>query len=149
MPTDTARLRDALTETAAAHGPGLVGLVTEHGRPVFDGAAGVSDLTGGRPPTADDRFRIGSITKTYVTALLLMLLRDGAFARTDTVERWLPGLVPGGDGLTVDLLLRMRSGLPDYAWPLIGDPPARWPALGRAPAAGRGRAGPAGPEPAR
>jgi D-alanyl-D-alanine carboxypeptidase len=123
MSIDAARLRDALTETAAGHGPGLVGLVTEHGAPLFEGAVGVTDLEAGRPPTADDRFRIGSITKTYVSALLVRLLREGAFARTDTVERWLPGLVPGGDTLTVDLLLRMRSGLPDYAWPLLGDPP--------------------------
>jgi D-alanyl-D-alanine carboxypeptidase len=116
-------LRAALTETAAAHGPGLVGLVTEHGEPLFEGATGVADLHAGRAPTADDQFRIGSITKTYVSVLLLQLLREGTFARAETVERWLPGLVPGGDEVTVDLLLRMRSGLPDYAWPLLGDPP--------------------------
>jgi D-alanyl-D-alanine carboxypeptidase len=123
MPIDTAGLWDALAGTAAAHGPGLVGLVTEHGVPVFEAGTGVADLDTGRPPTADDRFRIGSITKTYVFALLVQLLREGAFARTDTVERWLPGLVPDGDTITVDLLLRMRSGLPDYAWPLLGLPP--------------------------
>jgi D-alanyl-D-alanine carboxypeptidase len=123
MPIDTAALRDALAETAATHGPALVGLVTERGVTVFEEGTGVADPDSGRPPTADDRFRIGSITKTYVSALLLQLLREGAFARTDTVERWLPGLVPGGEELTVDLLLRMRSGLPDYAWPLLGDPP--------------------------
>jgi D-alanyl-D-alanine carboxypeptidase len=123
MPLDPAELQAALDRTAADHGPGLVGLVTEQGRPVFEGAAGVTDLDAGRSPTADDRFRIGSITKTYVSALLVQLLREGAFARTDTVERWLPGLVPGGGELTVELLLRMRSGLPDYSWPLVGDPP--------------------------
>jgi CubicO group peptidase (beta-lactamase class C family) len=110
----TARLRAALDETAASHGPGLFGLVTEPGQVVFEGAAGVADLAQPRPMTADDQVKIGSITKTYVSVLLLQLLRDGAFARTDTVERWLPGLVAGGDELTVDLLLRMRSGLPDY-----------------------------------
>jgi D-alanyl-D-alanine carboxypeptidase len=119
----TARLRAALDETAAAHGPGLFGLVTEGGEVVFEGSAGVADLTDPRPMTADDQVKIGSITKTYVSVLLLDLLREGAFARTDTVEHWLPGLVPGGADLTVDLLLRMRSGLPDYVWPLLGDPP--------------------------
>jgi D-alanyl-D-alanine carboxypeptidase len=116
-------LRAALDETATAHGPGLFGLVTDGGELVFEGAAGVADLTDPRPMTADDQVKIGSITKTYVSVLLLQLLREGAFARTDTVEQWLPGLVPGGADLTVDLLLRMRSGLPDYVWPLLGDPP--------------------------
>lgn len=115
MPTDPALLEDALARTAETHGPGLVGLVTDHGEPVFEGAIGLTDLADGRRPTADDWFRIGSVTKTYVSAVLVQLLREGAFARTDTVEQWLPGLVPGGDQLPVELLLRMRSGLPDYA----------------------------------
>jgi D-alanyl-D-alanine carboxypeptidase len=119
----TAGLRTALEQTATAHGPGLLGLVTEGGEVVFEGATGVADLADPRPMTADDQVRIGSITKTYVSVLLLQLLREGAFARTDTVEHWLPGLVPDGADVTVDLLLRMRSGLPDYVWPLLGDPP--------------------------
>jgi D-alanyl-D-alanine carboxypeptidase len=123
VPTDPALLTDALARTAETHGPGLVGLVTDHGEPVFEGAVGVADLAGGRRPTADDWFRIGSVTKTYVSALLVQLLREGAFARTDTVEQWLPGLVPGGDELPVELLLRMRSGLPDYVWAILGTPP--------------------------
>ena len=123
MPTDPAPLQDALVRTAETHGPGLVGLVTEHGEPVFEGAVGVTDLADGRPPTADDWFRIGSVTKTYVSAVLVQLLREGAFARSDTVEQWLPGLVPGGEQLPVELLLRMRSGLPDYACAMLGTPP--------------------------
>ena len=34
MPTSPAPLQDALARTAETHGPGLVGLVTEHGRSV-------------------------------------------------------------------------------------------------------------------
>ena len=123
MLTDPAPLEDALARTAETHGPGLVGLVTDDGELVFEGAVGVASLADGRPPTADDWFRIGSVTKTYVSAVLIQLLREGAFARTDTVEQWLPGLVPGGDELPVELLLRMRSGLPDYAWAILGSPP--------------------------
>lgn len=123
MPTDPTLLQDALARTAETHGPGLVGLVTEDGEPVFEGGVGVTDLADGRPPTADDWFRIGSVTKTYVSAVLVQLLREGAFARTDTVEQWLPGLVSGGEELPVELLLRMRSGLPDYAWAILGNPP--------------------------
>ena len=44
MPTSPVPLQDALARTAETHGPGLVGLVSEHGEPVFEGAVGVADL---------------------------------------------------------------------------------------------------------
>ncbi len=44
MSIDAGRLRDALAETAATHGPGSVGLGTERGEPVFEGAVGVTGL---------------------------------------------------------------------------------------------------------
>ena len=53
MPTSPAPSQDALARAAETHGPGLVGPVTEHGDPVFDGAVGVADLADGRPQPAD------------------------------------------------------------------------------------------------
>lgn len=105
----------ALERTATEHGPGLLGLITEGGEVVFEGTAGVT------PFSADDLVRIGSITKTYVSVLALQLAADGAFSLDDTVERWLPDLIDGGDQITVELLLRMRSGLPDYGGEVFGD----------------------------
>jgi D-alanyl-D-alanine carboxypeptidase len=40
-------------------------------------------------------------------------------------------LVPGGDTITVETLLRLRSGLPDYTRQLLGDPPTDLSALDR------------------
>ena len=45
----------------------------------------------------------------------LQLAGEGRLALEDTVERWLPGLVPGGGAITVRQLLNHTSGLPDYA----------------------------------
>lgn len=131
MSTERDRLRAALAETARDHGPGLYGLVTEDGRVSFAGAVGVADLDRPRPIAATDRYRIGSITKTYVAALVLRLVADGALKLDDTVEDRLPGLVPDGAAITVEMLLRLRSGLPDYTGPLLGDPPADLSALDR------------------
>jgi D-alanyl-D-alanine carboxypeptidase len=120
---DPGPLQDALARTGQAHGPGLFGLVTEDGSLVFAGSVGVADLRDARPIGAADMFRIGSITKTYVAALVLRLAADGVIALDDPVERWLPGVVPDGAAVTVELLLSMRSGLPDYTGPVLGDPP--------------------------
>lgn len=54
MPTDPAVLQEALARTAEMHGPGLIGLVTDHGESVSEGAVGVTDLADGPPTTADD-----------------------------------------------------------------------------------------------
>lgn len=129
MPVDEKALQTALAKTAAEHGPGLYGLVTEAGRPVFTGAVGVADLDGTRPIGASDRYRIGSVTKLYVATLVLQLAADGVLGLDDTVDDRLPGLVPGGEDITVETLLRLRSGLPDYVPRLFPDPPTDLSAL--------------------
>ena len=101
MPVDGEALRAALAQTAAEHGPGVYGLVTEAGRPVFTGTVGVADLDRRRPIDANDRYRIGSVTKMYVATLVLQLVADGLLRLDHTVEAWLPGLVPDGDRITV------------------------------------------------
>lgn len=116
------RLERALAHSGERHGPGLFGLVTESGAVVFEGTVGVADLRAPRPIEASDQFRIGSITKTYLATLVLQLVAEGALTLSDPVARWLPGLIPDGDRVTVEMLLRMRSGLPDYVPVLFGDP---------------------------
>ena len=62
----------------------------------------------------DDRFRIASITKSFVATVVLQLVGEGKLSLSDTVEKFLPGLVPNGDKITVRQLLNHTSGLYDY-----------------------------------
>jgi D-alanyl-D-alanine carboxypeptidase len=62
-----------------------------------------------------DRYRVGSATKTFVATVVLQLAGEGRLGLSDAVERWLPGLVPGGGAITVRQLLNHTSGLADYA----------------------------------
>jgi D-alanyl-D-alanine carboxypeptidase len=63
---------------------------------------------------ASDRFRIGSVTKTFVATVVLQLVAEGKLSLDDTVEQRLPGLVPNGRRITVRQLLNMTAGLYDY-----------------------------------
>src|SRR5262249_19201622 len=54
-------------------------------------------------------------TKTFVAAIVLQLVGEGRLSIADTVERWLPGVVPGGERITLRQLLNHTSGLFDYA----------------------------------
>jgi hypothetical protein len=78
-------------------------------------ATGVDLATTRRPMLASDRFRVGSITKTFVAALVLQLAEPHRLSLDDSVERWLPGLVPKGAAISVRQLLLHTSALYDYA----------------------------------
>ncbi|WP_409240365.1 serine hydrolase domain-containing protein [Streptomyces sp. PA5.6] len=63
---------------------------------------------------AGDRFRVGSNTKTVTATLVLQQVADKRISLDDTVEQWLPGLVEGGEDITVRMLLNHTSGLGDF-----------------------------------
>ncbi|MFI9807710.1 serine hydrolase domain-containing protein [Streptomyces sp. NPDC052301] len=66
-----------------------------------------------------DHFRAGSITKTFVTTVVLQLAAEQRLSLSDTVEQHLPGLLRGhgtdGWHITLRALLAHTSGLADFA----------------------------------
>ncbi|TWV34767.1 beta-lactamase family protein [Streptomyces misionensis] len=63
---------------------------------------------------AGDRFRVGSNTKTLTATLVLQQVAQQKISLDDTVEKWLPGLVKGGEHISVRMLLNHTSGLGDF-----------------------------------
>lgn len=117
--------QDAMdTEVQQAGAPGVLGRA-EDGGGVWNGASGVAGHGTHRPRLAQDRFRIGSLTKPFVAAVLLQLEARGELDLDDPVERWLPGTVRGnghdGRRITVRQLLGHTSGVYDFT----GDPGLR------------------------
>jgi D-alanyl-D-alanine carboxypeptidase len=111
--------------------PGAV-VVTKKPGNVARIAAGVDLAATRRPILAGDRFRVGSLTKTFTATLVLQLSEEHRLSLGDSVERWLPGLVPNGDAISVRQLLQHTSGLYDYAadpatfQPFATDPHYSW-----------------------
>ncbi len=105
----------ALVEVRGAHG----------GR--WTGRSGVAELGSRRPVPLRGRFRIGSVTKTFVATVVLQLAAEHRVRLDAPIGRYLPGLVAGNgnDGRTVTVreLLQHTSGLPDYVddLPLMGE----------------------------
>ncbi|AZQ70074.1 class A beta-lactamase-related serine hydrolase [Streptomyces luteoverticillatus] len=89
-------------------------LVTEHSRTVRL-RAGSATLGGRRPVPFEGRYRIGSVTKTFVATVLLQLVAEGKVGLDEPVRRYLPDLLPADkDAITVRMLLHHSSGLADY-----------------------------------
>lgn len=66
------------------------------------------------PPGPHSRFRIGSITKTFVAAVVLQLVDEGKVELDGSIAAQLPEPIPGGDRITVRQLMNHTSGLYDY-----------------------------------
>ncbi len=111
VPTD-ADLRAALAGIVAAGATGAA-LRVDDGRGTTRLAAGAGRLDPPEPLRPGARVRAGSLTKTFVATVVLQLAAERRLRLDDTVERWLPGLVPGGDGITLRQLLNHTSGLFD------------------------------------
>ena len=107
---DEPELGTLLDRVVAAGAPGVFVVVREDGK-VHSEARGFADRSRSIRMRPDERFRIGSVTKTFVATLVLRLAEDGRLRLDDSVERWLPGLIPGGQEITVRQLLSHTSGL--------------------------------------
>jgi D-alanyl-D-alanine carboxypeptidase len=110
---DRAGLQRQLDDVVAGSAVGAVAEVRD-GRGVWRGSSGVAEVGTTRAVPVSSRFRVGSITKTFVATVVLQLVAEGRLRLDDTVEEWLPGVVPDADRITVRHLLNHTSGLYDY-----------------------------------
>ena len=70
--------------------PGVVALVTDRQRVLYQGAFGVADVATGRALAADALFRIASMTKPVTSLAAMQLVEHGRFGLDDPVEKYLP-----------------------------------------------------------
>jgi|GEM_PF-2237020 len=114
-------LQEALDSTVALYrrAGGALAVRFPDGR-VWAGASGVADLETGEPVEVDDRFRIGSITKTFTGTVVLQLAQEGVLSLDDTVGKWLPGRLDHGDRITIRQLMYHTGGIDNY-WHLGND----------------------------
>jgi len=103
----------AVLRTARRQGaPGALARIDDRGT-VYRAVTGVADRKTGRTISTLDRFRIGSVTKTFSAVVLLQLVDEKKLKLDTSVNHYLPGLLPD-DGITVRHVLSHRSGLYDY-----------------------------------
>jgi D-alanyl-D-alanine carboxypeptidase len=75
---------------------------------------GYANVPQAEPVKLGAQVRLADVTQVATGAVVLSLVGDGTLALTDTVERWVPGLLGPGAGVTVQQLLQQTSGIPSY-----------------------------------
>jgi D-alanyl-D-alanine carboxypeptidase len=99
------RGRDRIAPGASAYVAGPRG--------VWQGSAGVANVATGERMKPDARIRLESVSKLWTATVVMRLVAEGRLSLDDTVERWLPGLLPYGKRINVRELLDHTSGMVD------------------------------------
>jgi D-alanyl-D-alanine carboxypeptidase len=111
---DVAAIRKQVADQVQSRG--LVGLsvaIVQGGTIVLAEGFGAKALKSGEPVAADTMFAIGSITKQFTAACVLLLAEDGRLSVADKVAKYYPGLTRAGEITLLDLMNHV-SGYPDY-----------------------------------
>ena len=111
-------VREVLQSTGA---PGASVAVVQQGRLTYAQAYGQAQLDPPIPARPEMRFSIGSISKQFTAAALLLLQQDGTLSLDDPVSRFIPD-VTRARKVTLRQLLSHTSGYQDY-WPQDYVPP--------------------------
>lgn len=89
--------------------------VVQHGKLVYAHAYGQARLDPAAAATAEMRYSIGSISKQFTAAAILLLQEDGKLSLDDAVGKYVPGLTRGNE-VTIRQILSHTAGYQDY-WP--------------------------------
>lgn len=96
-------------------------LVMQNGKAIYKKSFGMADREWNVPNTADTKFRIGSVTKQFTAACILLLAEQGKLSVDDHLSKYIPDY-PKGDSITIHMLLNHTSGIKNYTnlpefWP--------------------------------
>lgn len=89
-------------------------LVAKNGQIVFEDYKGLYDFQKQIPIDENSPFHLASISKTLTAMTVLRLCEQGRLSLQDSMQKFFPDLPY--KGITVEMLLEHRSGLPNYLY---------------------------------
>jgi D-alanyl-D-alanine carboxypeptidase len=119
IPTPPAAFEPTTVDAYISHvvrAGGITGLsvaLARNGAAPWTGVYGLSSLATGAPVTPNTVFALGSVTKQFTSACILLLAQDGKLSVHDKVARYYPNLTRARDITLLDLMNHV-SGYPDY-----------------------------------
>lgn len=116
--SDDQILRDAIDNGIVLGIPGISVAVGKADSVVWAGTGGYSNLVEKNSVTGEDKFGIGSITKTFVAITILQLVQEGKIdldnVPTDYLNLEIVSSVPNTDKAQLKHLLNHQSGIPTW-----------------------------------
>jgi D-alanyl-D-alanine carboxypeptidase len=112
-PTATGEFQEILNRALTIYDvKGASAAVMIPGEEIWFGVAGESEEN--VAVTSDMLFCAGSVTKSYIAALILKLVEQGVLTLEDSLYQWLPAYPHVDSTITIRQLLNHTSGIADY-----------------------------------
>jgi len=110
---DVARMEQLIKAYVPARFMGSV-LVAQDGKVLLDKGYGFANLEWDVPNTPTTKFRLGSITKQFTAASILLLEEQGKIKVEDPVKKYMPDAPAAWDKITIFHVLTHTSGIPSF-----------------------------------
>ena len=104
----------AANELERHGGVGITIGVSVGGETIFLKSYGKADLENGLPARNNGVYRIGSITKSFTAAAILLLQEEGKLSLEDPLHRFLPDYPEQAKAVTIRNLLQHTSGIYNF-----------------------------------
>lgn len=102
---------DSLLQYIAAHNKGMFSVaIAQDGQEVYQKSIGYARIANKQKADAETAYCIGSVSKTFTAVLILQLIEAGKLRFDTPLSDFFPGL-PNAGAITIEHLLRHRSGL--------------------------------------
>ncbi len=110
---NTARL-DSLFQTLEANNVFMGSVaISQNGQLLYSKAVGYADVESARKSTPDTKYRIGSITKMFTSAMIFKAIEEKKLTLDKTIDPYFPA-VENANKITIGNLLNHRSGIHSF-----------------------------------
>ena len=110
----TAAVDEVFADFTKAGSPGCAVAIYRNGRIIYAKGYGLANIEEDVPITPQTVFDIGSTSKQFTAASILLLEKQGKLSLTDDVRKYIPELPDYGQKISILQLLNHTSGLRDY-----------------------------------
>jgi CubicO group peptidase (beta-lactamase class C family) len=92
---------------------GVIAVQRDH-HLIYESGYGYANIASKTPFTPSTRFPIGSLSKQFTAAAILLLQQDGKLKTSDPISRYYQNAPPAWSSITLRNLLTHTSGIPDF-----------------------------------
>jgi len=89
-------------------------LIAKGDKAIFEKSYGLANMEWNVPNTVDGKFRIGSVTKQFTAACILLLEERAKLKTDDAVSKYVPNAPAAWAKISIDHLLTHTSGIPNF-----------------------------------